>query len=787
MHKFQLNEGRRVKKSIMIAHKVWLGIHHGQTRGELVRSKRSPQTVAESFDDGTRRRAKGEISIMNKLMQVGICISVLTTAAAAQTNVTTSGTTSSGTLPVFNGIATVTNSPISISGSNVGIGTATPAATLDVNGSIDLSGVNAIWQDTTNANFAVGYSLLPSTVTPISGTGQGKDNFAVGQGSLSSNTTGSENTAVGLGVLHSTTTSTFNTGLGWMVLHANTTGIWNNGLGGGALEYLTTGNYNNAFGYGALNTLQTGSGNTAFGSEALWFATGNYNSAFGGGANSTGTGRNVTSGSNNSLFGYQAGGAISTGSSNSIFGYLVGGATLTTGSNNILIGTDSSTDVPPCTGSCTNGPPNTQSGTNTSNFLNIGNTIYATNMYNSTNTSGVGYVGIGTSTPSAMFSVGASSQFQVNSSGAISTTGGLAVSAGSVSLPSASISNSALQGSGALTVTAGNGLSGGGAVALGGSTSLSLQTDGVTAGTYGTATQVPEITVDAYGRVTGVTNTSISGISTKLSSLTNPSANLALSTGSYTTAFTAGSTTGTNNLFNFTDTASNTGTGNLVKIATASNSTLKPFAVYAAAGVSPSLQVAQSGSVGIGTATPGANPPSGLSGPFLEVDGNIMLTQQSGGSVIFHDGSIQSTAWNGVLNGGDYAEDMRATGKREKYEPGDVLVLSDGDNTDVQESAEPYSTMVAGIYATRPGVVGRRDAVAKSADNVPMAMVGVVPTKVSAENGPIRKGDLLVTSTLPGYAMKGTDRSRMLGAVLGKAMGSLDSGTGMIEVLVTLQ
>jgi hypothetical protein len=68
-----------------------------------------------------------------------------------------------------------------------------------------------------------------------------------------------------------------------------------------------------------------------------------------------------------------------------------------------------------------------------------------------------------------------------------------------------------------------------------------------------------------------------------------------------------------------------------------------------------------------------------------------------------------------------------------------------------------------------------------------MAMVGVVPTKVSAENGPIRKGDLLVTASMPGYAMKGTDRSRMLGAVLGKAMGSLDSGIGVIEVLVTLQ
>ena len=95
--------------------------------------------------------------------------------------------------------------------------------------------------------------------------------------------------------------------------------------------------------------------------------------------------------------------------------------------------------------------------------------------------------------------------------------------------------------------------------------------------------------------------------------------------------------------------------------------------------------------------------------------------------------------------------------------------------------------MVAGIYATKPGVIGRRESLVKSTEELPMAMVGIVPTKVSAENGPIHKGDLLVTSSTPGYAMKGTDRSRMLGAVIGKAMNTLDSGSGVIEVLVTLQ
>ena len=51
---------------------------------------------------------------------------------------------------------------------------------------------------------------------------------------------------------------------------------------------------------------------------------------------------------------------------------------------------------------------------------------------------------------------------------------------------------------------------------------------------------------------------------------------------------------------------------------------------------------------------------------------------------------------------------------------------------------------VTGIYSTKPGTVGRRQTTAKSPDEVPMAMMGIVPTKVTAENGPIKTGDLLV-------------------------------------------
>lgn len=185
----------------------------------------------------------------------------------------------------------------------------------------------------------------------------------------------------------------------------------------------------------------------------------------------------------------------------------------------------------------------------------------------------------------------------------------------------------------------------------------------------------------------------------------------------------------------------------------------------------PELSLLGSGNVGIGTTSPGAK---------LEINGNLRFSGDA-------SGVYQTTAWTGVLCGGDYSEAVETTEIKERYEPGDVLVISAEAEGKVKRSSEPYATNVSGIYATKPGVVGKRESLAKVTDDIPMAMVGIVPTKVSAENGAIHPGDLLVTSSREGYAMKGTDRGKMLGAVIGKAMASLGAGTGTIEVLVTLQ
>jgi hypothetical protein len=169
--------------------------------------------------------------------------------------------------------------------------------------------------------------------------------------------------------------------------------------------------------------------------------------------------------------------------------------------------------------------------------------------------------------------------------------------------------------------------------------------------------------------------------------------------------------------------------------------------------------------------------------------GNLYLGMTNGvhkfradtNGVVYADGGFQAS-------GADFAESVAVHGSPSQYEPGDVLEIDASADRHLALSHHAYSTLVAGIYSTKPGVLATPHSIDAGLEGeIPLAVVGIVPCKVTAESGSIARGDLLVTSSRPGYAMKGTDRGRMLGAVVGKALEPLPEGTGLIEVLVTLQ
>lgn len=120
-----------------------------------------------------------------------------------------------------------------------------------------------------------------------------------------------------------------------------------------------------------------------------------------------------------------------------------------------------------------------------------------------------------------------------------------------------------------------------------------------------------------------------------------------------------------------------------------------------------------------------------------------------------------------------------------------MVVVIDADKVgELKVSSKAYDHAVAGIISGANGVntgltLTQKGSVADG--TLPIANVGRVWCYVDADaNGAIRAGDLLTTSDTPGHAMK-ADSTSANGAVLGKAMSGLESGKGMVLVLVGLQ
>ncbi|MEK7224494.1 MAG: hypothetical protein AAB221_02280, partial [Bacteroidota bacterium] len=143
-----------------------------------------------------------------------------------------------------------------------------------------------------------------------------------------------------------------------------------------------------------------------------------------------------------------------------------------------------------------------------------------------------------------------------------------------------------------------------------------------------------------------------------------------------------------------------------------------------------------------------------------------------------------------TVGGADVAEYFEAEGLRSSYEPGDVLVISQTSDRKIEKSSAPYSTLVSGVYATKPGMtLTERNATEGTFDDmVPMGVIGVIPTKVCLEGGAIKRGDLLVTSSIPGVAMKADPEKVKVGQVLGKALQDFNANEiGKINVLVSVK
>ena len=147
---------------------------------------------------------------------------------------------------------------------------------------------------------------------------------------------------------------------------------------------------------------------------------------------------------------------------------------------------------------------------------------------------------------------------------------------------------------------------------------------------------------------------------------------------------------------------------------------------------------------------------------------------------------IKGSTGDVILKNADCAEDFEVNDDA-SVEPGSVLTLSESGPLTL--STTPYDRKVAGVISgaggLRPGIVLGRHA--NSTNRWPIALSGKVFCKVDAHQSPIAVGDLLTTSSTPGHAMVARDHRRAFGAVIGKALAPLQSGTGLLPILIALQ
>jgi hypothetical protein len=160
------------------------------------------------------------------------------------------------------------------------------------------------------------------------------------------------------------------------------------------------------------------------------------------------------------------------------------------------------------------------------------------------------------------------------------------------------------------------------------------------------------------------------------------------------------------------------------------------------------------------------------------------------GGIRTFDLEAEGTIWSaaGYQSGSrDIAETYLSA---QSLEAGDVVSLAEEDDR-IVASAAARDPRVIGIVSRSPGfLLGSPDGpAARDAEPTlhPVALLGCVPCKVTDEAGPIHRGDLLTSASLPGHAMRAAPGTQAPGTIIGKALAPHAVGAGLIEVFVMLR
>ena len=151
-------------------------------------------------------------------------------------------------------------------------------------------------------------------------------------------------------------------------------------------------------------------------------------------------------------------------------------------------------------------------------------------------------------------------------------------------------------------------------------------------------------------------------------------------------------------------------------------------------------------------------------------------------SIAARDGSGDITAnlFKGTATQAQYADLAERYAADSYYEPGTVLVF--GGEQEVTTTVTVADTRVAGVVSTNPAHLMNAES-GNNNTHPAVALRGKIPVKVS---GSVKKGDVLVSSFIPGYAEVAANQFTVpAAAIIGKSLENKeDTGTGIIMMVV---
>jgi polyhydroxybutyrate depolymerase len=139
----------------------------------------------------------------------------------------------------------------------------------------------------------------------------------------------------------------------------------------------------------------------------------------------------------------------------------------------------------------------------------------------------------------------------------------------------------------------------------------------------------------------------------------------------------------------------------------------------------------------------------------------------------------------GSFNTGAAADLAERIDASEALEPGDLVAIDPEARARYRLARGAKTGLAVGVVTSVPAITLANGPPGTAEDSRPLlALMGRVPVKATAENGPIRVGDLLVSSSTPGTVMRCESLEGCPGALVGKALEALERGEGKIEVLL---